>query len=107
MAAAFAFSSVAGTGVPIAIGTSATVMHVTRAGVTSEVSLIVFSVDTVADRECTLLFGGTPVSVATIEKLAGGYVILPPSIYAPGVTISTSASASGKLFGLPLVSEYA
>lgn len=106
MAANFAFPSVSATGVPIAVGTADTTLHVTRAGKKSEVSILVMNADAAADYNLTLKIGGTAISVTKVEKLAGPFVVLPPIVLDAGVTIAASTTTASKLYSLVQVAEY-
>lgn len=103
---ALAFPTGATTGAPIAIGTSDTTLHTTRAGKKSEVSILVFNNDAAADYNVTLKIGGTAIGVIKIEKLAGPYQVLPPILLDASVTIIASTTAASKLYALVEVAEY-
>lgn len=103
---ALAFPTGAATGAPIAIGTSDTTLHTTRAGKKSEVSILVFNNDAAADYNVTLKIGGTAFGVIKIEKLAGPYQVLPPVVLDASVTIVASTTTTNRLYALVQIAEY-
>ncbi|MGQ3072383.1 MAG: hypothetical protein ACT7A5_15090 [Ferrovibrionaceae bacterium] len=103
---ALAFPTGAATGTPIAIGTSDTTLHTTRAGKKSEVSILVFNNDAAADYNVTLKIGGTAIGVTKIEKLAGPYLVLPPIVLDAGLAITATTTIATKLCALVQVAEY-
>lgn len=103
---ALAFPTGAATGTPIAIGTSDTTLHTTRASKKSEVSVLVLNNDATADYNLTLKIGGTTIGVIRIEKLAGPYQVLPPILLDASVVIVASSTTASKLYALVAVAEY-
>lgn len=106
MAASLAFPSTSATGTPIALGTAATTLHVTRASKRTELSVLVFNNDAATDYNATLLIAGTTVGVVKIEKLAGPYQLLPPIVLDAGVTVAASCPTASKLYALLTVTEF-
>lgn len=103
---ALAFPSAAATGAPIAIGTSDTTLHTTRASKKTEVSIVVTNNDSAADYNLTLKIGGTAIGVTKIEKLAGPYQVLPPIVLDAGVALAASTTTASKAYALVQVAEY-
>lgn len=103
---ALAFPTGAATGAPIAIGTSDTTLHTTRAGKKSEVSILVFNNDAGADYNVTLKIGSMAIGVIKIEKLAGPYQVLPPVVLDASITIAASTTTTNRLYALVQIAEY-